>query len=148
MIELRSITDPGELISWRKEVIANVFGSEPDEALTQANRRYYERHMSDDTHVAYLALDDGKPAGCGAMCLADELPSPDNATGRCAYLMNIYVREAYRNHGIAHMIVTRLVEEARARGCGKIYLETTDMAKTLYLCIGFKDMENMMKYED
>ncbi len=29
--------------------------------------------------------------------IIEELPSPDNPSGKCAYLMNIYVREAFRN---------------------------------------------------
>lgn len=32
---------------------------------------------------------------------------------------------AFRNHGMAHHIVSRLIEEAKRLGCDKIYLETT-----------------------
>lgn len=60
--------------------------------------------------------------------------------------MNIYVREAFRNNGIAHQIVSRLIEEAHNRNCGKIYLETTADGKPVYTSIGFKDMPDMMKY--
>lgn len=148
MIELHRITDIDELMSWRIEVIGSVFTVDPDPALAEANRQYYHRHIADGTHIAYVASQDGHDAGCGALCLAEELPSPDNPGGRCAYVMNIYVRQAYRNHGIAHKIVNHLVKEARSMDCGKIYLETTDMARTLYQGIGFKDMDNMMKYED
>ena len=78
------------------------------------------------THTwLFVAEYDGVECGCGAVCFTEELPSPNNPTGRCAYLMNIYVRELFRNKSIAHHIITRLVDEARGRGCGKIYLETT-----------------------
>ena len=60
--------------------------------------------------------------------------------------MNIYVRMPYRNRGIAHSIVGRLVEEARKHECGKIYLETTSAGKSLYLSSGFREMPDMMKY--
>lgn len=148
MIELRRMTDVSELMPWRKEVIANVFGVDADHALAEANRQYYQRHIAEDSHIAYVAIQNGTEVGCGAICLTDELPSPDNPSGRCAYLMNIYVRQAYRNKGVAHKIVCRLVEDARSRGCGKIYLEATDMAKSIYRSIGFKPMDNLMKYED
>lgn len=148
MTELRRLTDIDELMAWRREVIATVFDVEPDAALAEANRLYYLRHLADGTHVAYVALHDGREAGCGSICLTDELPSPDNPTGRCAYLMNIYVRRGFRKHGVAHDIVRRLVGDAMSRGCGKIYLESTDMAKPLYREIGFHPMENMMKYGD
>lgn len=148
MIELRKITALPTLMRWRAEVIRNVFGVEPSSRLLVANRQYYRRHIADDTHLALVAENDGEEFGCGAVCFYDEMPSPDNPTGRCAYIMNIYVREPYRNNGIAHHIIRRLIDESRQRGCGKIYLETTPDGKSLYLSSGFKAMPDMMKYSD
>lgn len=147
MTELRVIADLAEIMDWRREVIGCVFGVEPTEALMDANSDYYRRHMADGTHTVWVASCDGSDAGVGAVCYSEELPSPDNPTGRCAYLMNIYVRPQWRRRGIAREIVNHLVEEARSRGCGKIFLETTGMARPLYRSCGFTDMENMMKYE-
>lgn len=148
MIELRRVKNIDELLQWRIEVIAHVFGIDADKELIEYNRDYYQTHIADESHIAYVASQNGKEVGCGALCLTAELPSPDNPTGSCAYLMNIYVRKEYRNQGIAHSIVRHLVKDAQMQGCGKIYLETTDMAKTLYHGIGFRDMSNLMKYED
>ncbi|MCM1297790.1 MAG: GNAT family N-acetyltransferase [Muribaculaceae bacterium] len=148
MTELRRVYDIETLMKWRKEVVFNVFGIEAVDALLDANREYYRRHIPDETHQAFVASIDGEDVGVGAVCLSEELPSPDNPSGKCAYVMNIYVREPYRNHGVAGKIVDRLVNMAKAHGCGKIYLESTDMAKPLYRECGFTDMENMMKYED
>lgn len=145
-VEIREITAMPTLMRWRAEVIRNVFGVEPHPRLLVANRRYYRRHIADGTHVALVAECDGEDCGCGAVCFTEELPSPDNPTGMCAYVMNIYVREPFRNKGIAHKIVARLVEEARSRDCGKIYLETTADGKSLYLTSGFKEMPDMMIY--
>lgn len=146
MLELIEITDIDELMFWRREVIEHVFGQQADDALLRANRKYYEEHIANGSHLAFIAKWDGEECGCGAVCLTDELPSPDNASGKCAYLMNIYVREAFRNHGIAHHIVSHLIDEAKKRGCGKIYLETTEDGKPVYTSLGFKDMPDMMKY--
>ncbi|MDE5870296.1 MAG: GNAT family N-acetyltransferase [Muribaculaceae bacterium] len=148
MITLRQISDIQTLIDWRAEVIRNVFGEDADLTLLEANRQYYLRHIPDETHIAFVASYRGNECGCGAICLSEELPSPDNPSGRCAYLMNIYVREAFRNHGIAHKIVSRLVAEAKERECGKIYLETTADGKPVYSSLGFRDMADMMKYYD
>ncbi len=147
-VKIREITDLTALMGWRKEVIEHVFGQKADEQLIMANRQYYEKHIADGSHYAVVAELNGAECGCGAVCFADELPSPDNPTGRCAYLMNIYVREAFRNKGIAHCIVSRLIDEANNRKCGKIYLETTEEGKAVYKSLGFKDMPDMMKYYD
>lgn len=144
MIEIKEIRDLETLLSWRREVIRNVFDIEPTEKLMAANEEYYRTHEHYG-HVAFIALVDGVEAGCGGLCFTDELPSPDNESGRCGYLMNIYVREAFRNHGVAHSIVRRLVQEAKERGCGKIYLETTGEGRPVYASLGFVDMPDMMK---
>ena len=145
-VVLKQITALPTLMHWRAEVISNVFGVNPDRRLLVANRQYYRKHIADGSHLAFLAESDGEDCGCGAVCFTEELPSPDNPTGKCAYLMNIYVRQPFRNKGIAHLIVARLVEEAKKRGCGKIYLETTSIGKSLYTSSGFAEMPDMMKY--
>ena len=130
---------------WRREVIAEVFAQEPGSELLAANRDYYARHIDDGTHEAFVAVADGEEAGCGGLCLYQELPSPDNPTGRCAYLMNIYVRKPYRRRGLGAAITRYLVEQARWHRCGKIYLESSDMASALYGSLGFRPMAHMMQ---
>lgn len=147
-VSMREVIVIPTLMHWRKEVIENVFGVVPSKELMAANRMYYMEHIADGSHIAIVAEIDDQDVGCGAICLSDELPSPDNPSGRCAYLMNIYVRKEYRGHGVGHSIVCWLVEKARQLGCDKIYLETTDGARSLYKDIGFKELSGFMKYAD
>lgn len=151
--ELRrlGLADLDLLMSWRETVIREVFdvpGGAPLDALMAENRRYYEKHLADGSHIAVVALLDGAPVGCGAVCLYDEMPSPDNPSGRCAYLMNVYTTPGARGHGIAAATVRRLVEDARAAGAEKVYLETTDGARPMYARLGFEPMEGFLKLGD
>lgn len=120
----------------------------PAEPSLPQERIDYMMHIADGSHIVIVAEIDDQDVGCGAICLSDELPSPDNPSGRCAYLMNIYVRKEYRGHGVGHSIVYWLVKKARQLGCDKIYLETTDGARSLYKDIGFKELPGIMKYAD
>lgn len=146
-LRFRHMTDLTALMAWRLEVLREVFGTEPSAAVLRANESYYRRHSADGSHVALVAATetDGDVA-CGALCLHDELPSPDNPGGRCAYLMNVYVRPAFRHRGVGRELVDRLVGEACRLGCGKIYLETTAAGRALYAACGFGEMKDMMLY--
>lgn len=144
-MKLRQLTDIAQLVRWRCEVIEAVFGTAPTDAVIEANRDYYMRHIPDGTHYAVVAEDDGVDVGCGSVCFYDELPSPDNPRGRCAYIMSIYVKSEYRSRGAGHVIMEHLVEISRSRGCGKIYLETTESGKSLYRSLGFVGMPDMLK---
>lgn len=144
MIKIEQVVDMPTLLKWRREVIENVFEEIPSEELMERNESYYRRHIPDATHLAFVAFEDEQETGCGSVCLTEELPSPDNPSGKCGYLMNIYVREPFRERGIAHAIVLRLIEEAKIRGCGKIYLETTSLGRHVYESTGFKDLPDMM----
>ena len=142
--------DLDELISWRMEVLDTVFAEDKPwdaEALREANLGYYREHIGKD-HFACIISVDGKDAGCGAICIQDEMPSPDNPTGKNAYLMNIYTREEFRHKGVGEAVVAWLIDRARAEGADKIYLESTDMAKSLYSKIGFAPMHGMMKLQN
>lgn len=145
-VTIRKVIVLPTLMHWRREVIENVFGVEPSRELMAANREYYQKHIADGSHIAIVAELGDEDVGCGAVCLTDELPSPDNPSGRCAYLMNIYVKREYRSNGIGHTIVRWLVDKALELGCGKIYLETTDGARSLYKSIGFDELPGIMKY--
>lgn len=138
------------LVFWRIHVLRCVF-SIPENMDTAelecSNRNYYEQHLADSSHIACIASIENEVIGCGGICFYEEMPSPDNRNGRCAYLMNIYVSEQFRGQGTAKRIVRWLVGQALAQGVGKIYLETSDMARQLYGGLGFNYMKNMMRLE-
>lgn len=155
-IEIKRLTvaDMDLLLDLRMEVLSHVFATERQEMtaegwqkLREENRHYYEQELPKAGHIACLVLADGEVAGCGGICLYREMPSPDNLTGKCGYLMNIYTRENYRRQGIAHKLCRWLIEQGKNWGAAKIYLETSACGRELYLSLGFKDMQDYLKLE-
>ena len=149
-VEIRQATleDLDLLVRWRMVVLREVFGIPDDEstdALEAENRRYYERALAAASHIACFAVSGHEVVGCGGICLQEELPSPDNPSGKCAYLMNIYASPSCRKQGVGAAIVSWLIEQARQRGIGKIYLETSQAGRPLYEKLGFADLPDMMK---
>lgn len=138
------------LMEWRMRVLREVFSIPEDEdtaLLEQANRQYYERHLRKDSHTACFAGVKGTEAiiGCGGICYQEEMPSPDNRSGSCGYLMNIYVLPKYRKLGTGRQVVQFLIQDARRRGVEKIYLESSDPGRRLYQELGFSEMQGYMK---
>ncbi len=139
------------LMQWRMEVLHAVFQIPDEESLPElheANEEYYRAALADGSHIACFAEQNGTAVGCGGVCIFREMPSPDNPSGGCAYLMNIYTRSAYRGTGVGRKIVTWLVEKAREKGITKIYLESSDSARSLYQGLGFIPMENYLRLGD
>lgn len=146
-IESASLPDLDELITWRMEVLHEVFDISQDadvSTLRATNLEYYRHAFQEKSHIACFALYDGVKAGCGAVCLQEEMPSPDNPTGLSAYLMNIYVRPSFRRLHIGSTIVEWLIKEARRNGVGKIYLETSDAGREMYRLLHFEKMKDLM----
>ena len=146
------IQDLDLLLDWRMEVLSHVFNeefksltAEQIETIRENNRRYYLSEMPSGGHIACFAYSGTEIVGCGGICIYEEMPSPDNLGGKCAYLMNIYTRQEYRHHGIATRVVEHLIAEAKARSIDKIYLETSADGERMYRKLGFKDMKGYMK---
>ena len=148
-IRQAGINDLETLMSWRMEVLREVFGIPAEQDMTkleQANRSYYQTMLKTDGHIACFACQE-EIIGCGGICIYQEMPSPDNPTGLCAYLMNIYTRPSFRGQGAGERIVRWLMEQAMQRGITKIYLETSACGRELYQKIGFTPMTDYLKWD-
>lgn len=146
IIQRAGIEDLEVLLQWRMEVLQNVFAlpGKPSEELQKANLDYYQKALVDGGHFAVFAEGNGNIVGCGGVCFYQEMPSPDNPSGWCGYLMNIYTRAAVRGQGIGTKIVRALLDETARRGIHKVYLETTDQARPLYERLGFTEMKGYL----
>lgn len=140
-----------EILDMRMEVLSNVFKEDYEKMselewqnLREENRLYYEKNLNNGGHIDCFAYVDDILAGSGGICLYNEMPSPDNQNGKCGYLMNIYVREQFRNLGIGTEITNWLIEKAKEKDVTKIYLESSVCAKNMYQEIGFSDMKDYM----
>jgi len=147
-IQKAELADIELLVKWRMTVIHEVFSipmNKPLKTLEQENRLYYQSTLPSGKHIACFSYADNIIVGCGGICFYQEMPSPDNPTGNCAYLMNIYTCPEYRKHGIGKKVVKWLIQQAQQKGIVKIYLEASECGRSLYQEIGFTDMCGYMK---
>ena len=122
-------------------------GAQEDFDLVPALKDYYDRHMADGTFVSWLALDEEKIIGTSGMSFVEKPPYYGCPTGRIGLLSSMYTDPEYRRQGIARELLTRVVEEARAYGCGTVQITASDMGVILYTNFGFVKNGNFMQYK-
>ena len=122
-------------------------GATEDIDLVPALQDYYERHMADGTFVSWLALDGDKIIGTSGMSFVEKPPYFSCPSGRIGLLSSMFTNPNYRRMGIAKELLHRVVEEARAYGCGAVQITASDMGVKLYTAYGFVHNGNFMQYK-
>ena len=68
-------------------------------------------------------------------------------SGSIGLLSSMFTNPVYRRKGIAKELLHRVVEEARAYGCGAVQITASDMGVKLYTAYGFVHNGNFMQYK-
>ena len=121
-------------------------GATEDIDLVPALMDYYHRHLADGTFVSWLALDGEKIIGTSGMSFVEKPPYFSCPSGRIGLLSSMFTNPDYRRMGIAKELLHRVVEEARAYGCGCVQITASDMGVKLYTAYGFKHNGNFMQF--
>lgn len=122
-------------------------GATEDIDLAPALRDFYKRHMADGTFVSWLALDGDKIIGTSGMSFVEKPPYFGCPSGKLGLLSSMFTNPDYRRMGIARELLHRVVEEARAYGCGAVHITASDMGVKLYTAYGFVHNGNFMQYK-
>ncbi len=115
--------------------------------LPQAVRAYFSTMLPRGDFVAALAEADGIIVGVSGMVYDRHPPRLKNPSGIQPYIMNVYVRSAYRGRGIATELLKMLIGKARASGSKLITLHFWPGKSALYAKVGFVPTEAEMKLE-
>ena len=121
-------------------------GATEDIDLAPSLKDYYVRHMADGTFVSWLAMDQDRIVGTSGMSFVEKPPYFGCPSGRIGLLSSMYTDPRYRRIGIAKELLSRVVDEARAYGCGTVQITASDMGVLLYADFGFVKNGNFMQY--
>lgn len=110
-------------------------------------KNYYIRHMADGTFVSWLALDNEKIIGTSGMSIVEKPPYFGCPSGKIGLLSSMFTDKSYRRRGIARELLSRVVNEAKERGCDIVQITASDMGVLLYTNFGFKKNNNFMQYK-
>lgn len=122
-------------------------GAKADMDLAPALRDYYTRHMADGTFVSWLALDGDRIIGTSGISFVEKPPYFGCPSGKIGLLSSMFTSREYRRQGIARELLSRVVKEAKAYGCGTVQITASDMGVLLYTDFGFQTNGNFMQYQ-
>ena len=122
-------------------------GATEDIDLVPALQDYYFRHMADGTFVSWLAMEGERIVGTSGISFVEKPPYFGCPSGRMGLLSSMFTEPDYRRRGIAKELLARVVEEARAYGCGTVQITASDMGVFLYTDFGFVKNGNFMQYK-
>lgn len=143
-----TLEDINTLVETRIEVLraANKLCADTDMGeVERQSYLYYQKALSDGSHIAYLVFDESGCIGTGGVSFFQVMPTYHNPSGKKAYIMNMYTNPKYRRKGIAYKTLDMLIKEIKSKGISSISLEATDMGRPLYEKYGFVKMNIEME---
>jgi len=142
-IKKATIKDIDILIKIRLDFLKEEF---PAMAIEEENRiscqlkNYFPKYLYSGDFVAYIGLVDDNVASTVFMTVQEMPANPSNMTGKSGTVLNVYTYPKYRKNGYASKIMIEIIEEAKRKGLFSLNLNATEMGKSLYEKLGFKDI--------
>lgn len=112
--------------------------------LKSATRQYYLSHINKDL-VSWGIFQDEKLVAIGSLCLFTRIPYEENLTGLEGYILNIYTSLQFRKRGFASQILDNIIIYSRKNGIKRLWLNSSEQGKKLYIKHGFTKKENEME---
>ena len=120
-------------------------GAAAEGDLTPTLLDYYRRHLADGSFAAYLALDGDRIVGTGAVSVVEKPAWFGCPTGRIGLISSMWTDGAYRRQGIARRLMELVKAEAKAQGCGALWVTASDAGVPFYGSCGFVHNGNFMQ---
>jgi ribosomal protein S18 acetylase RimI-like enzyme len=142
---LVTINDVPALVKCRKQqLIDEGLPAVPVSNIDEQLAEYFIAAITDGTFVSWVMEVDGEIIATSGLCYYSLPPNFSNATGKNAYITNMYTKPEYRRRGIATELLNMVIDEARNRGYRVIRLHTSEYGKSIYEKAGFTDTDGYM----
>lgn len=132
------------LVDNRMEFVTSIRDIVNEDEFRLETRLYFDSHLEDGSIVCYIGVDEGKIVSSCILCIYQTLPTPSSLNGKNGLLLNVYTVIDYRRKGLAKMLLTKLIQEARDLKISKIHLDYTEAGYPLYCSLGFMKKDHEM----
>lgn len=145
--------DVDVLVEFRLRFLADVAGADrapAEDVVAGRLRAYFREAMPRGDFIAWLAERDGAVVGTSGMVIWRIPPNNSVATGRQAYVLNMYTVPEARRRGICTALLEKMIEEARALGLSRVHLHASRIGEGIYRRRGFvepSDVELLLRLD-
>ncbi|WP_164716480.1 GNAT family N-acetyltransferase [Paenibacillus whitsoniae] len=133
-------TDIPQIIKFRKILL----GQEDNNTMDETFSDYFSSSLADSSLVVWVADDDGIIVASVCFCLCRLAPRFENPSGMVAYMANVFTIPSYRRQGIGSKLIGKAIDDLKEQGIRKILLHSSDIAKPMYVNLGFIEGKNYM----
>jgi GNAT superfamily N-acetyltransferase len=142
-----TVADAETIAEHRYQMFLSSGQTTPEDTATLRERftTWVRPRLSDGSYVGWMVEAEGRVIAGAGLWLMDFPPHflhPDDAVR--AYLLNFYVEDAFRGHGLAGKLLQTSVDEARRRGAKVVTLHASKFGKPIYERFGFTQTNEMM----
>lgn len=102
---------------------------------------YLNRNIN-ESFIAVLAEIDGETVSTAYLSISEKPANPSFLTGKIGTILNVYTKPQFRKQGISTKVLSKLIDKAKRYNISKLELSATDMGKSLYEKIGFREKKS------
>lgn len=109
-------------------------------------RNWAKPRLKSGELVGFIVEAEGQVAGSGCLWLQPVQPRPGRPgfkVGGQPYLLSMYTEHPFRGKGVATKIVKESIRWAKAKGFPRMTLHASDMGRSIYEKLGFKQTWEM-----
>ena len=119
---------------------------EEEKSLSQACLEYFKTAIMKNEFFAWIAEVNAAIIATSGLVFLQKPPSPNNLSGKEAYIMNLYTLPEWRKRGIGSKLFQYLLDYALENRISLIRLHTTEVGRSIYEKFGFVITTNEMGY--
>lgn len=112
--------------------------------LELATKQYYLSHINKDL-ISWGIFQKGELVAIGSLCLFTRIPYSENLSGLEGYILNIYTSKQFRKYGFANQILDNIIEYSHKNNIKRLWLNSSEQGKCLYVEKGFIQKDNEME---
>ena len=131
-------------VDYRIMFLTELQGYQPKEKETQLRielTEYFKQAIAFNSYIGWVAEYNSKPVGFGGIVIQKIPGHFEYVKGLKGYILNMFTIPEYRQNGICHNILKRLISNGKELRLNSIYLHATNEGIDLYRKEGFSDSE-------